>query len=229
MIFRGDRHHGDVEGCVKPEHSRVRQVHAGGPAASLPAEHCNRAGLLRRFQRLAKLREDQHGILPRLPLHRDEENLSLPRRGVFQLIIQIEDVDRQKLALGSARRRGTYPAHRIHVQLAPDRGDNLPFRGNALPTLPQLPLLRADVLEPDRFHLGQAPFDGLLRGRRPGDASADVVVQFGEIVVGVRVHQTLPRYGSQRRQCAVFRGPFGYRPLVRERDAGQRPQKCNTQ
>src|SRR5207245_8826706 len=104
----------------------------------------------RRLKRVAKLREDQLGIFRRLPLHRDEENLSLPRRVVFQLIVQIEDVDRQKLALGPARRRRTYPAHRVQVQLAPDRGDNLPFRGNALPTMPQLPLLRAAVLESDR-------------------------------------------------------------------------------
>ena len=65
------------------------------------------------------------------------------------------------------------------------------------------------ILQTDFFHLGHAPLDGLRRGRRTGDASADVVAQFGEKFKCAWLHLSRAGNRCERFESAIVSSGHG--------------------
>ena len=62
------------------------------------------------------------------------------------------------------------------------------------------------VFEANRFHFFHAPLDSAARFRRARHARADVITEFFEILVCVRVHRAGAGNGRESFKSAVIRG-----------------------
>ena len=103
------------------------------------------------------------------------------------------------------------------------RREQFRFGFAARPAFPHGPLLRVHVLQADGLHLGEAPVDGVLRGGSAGDAGADFIAEFGEVLEGVGVHGAFAGNFDQGGQRAVLRRAFGLGYIVGlDRESRQR-------
>ena len=87
---------------------------------------------------------------------------------------------------------------RINHQSAVNRRDEFGVGGNAGPAARNFPGLGVDIIQADGFHFVHAPGDGLGGFGRAGNAGADVVTEFFEIFVGVRLDGAGAGNGGER-------------------------------
>jgi len=101
---------------------------------------------------------------------------------------EIEDIGGGEIGLDSARGRGTRPAHGGDLERAMQGREHFGLRDSAGPAFPQGVFFEMDILQADGAHFGKAPFGGFMVGGGAGEARADVVAEFGEVLEGVGVH-----------------------------------------
>src|SRR5208282_1894606 len=90
-----------------------------------------------------------------------------------------------------------------------NRREQLRFGLAARPAFPHGPFLRAHVLQADGLHLGEAPVDGVLRGGSAGDAGADFVAEFGEVLEAWESMAPSPAILTRAGRVPSCSGPLG--------------------
>ena len=230
LVFSRHRHHGNRKVRIKTQNSRVREVHAGRSRAALPTDNRNRTRLVRRFQKISEARKQHHEILFRLAFLHHKDNLALQFRGVFDFLVDVEQIHGDHFAFRSARHRRTRPAHGVDVQFMRRRRQQLRFRRSPRPPFPDCVLLEMHIFEADGFHLRRAPFFGLAFRGRARYPRSNVIAQFRQILVGVRVHHALAGNARQSRLGSVLIRTFwqvvGQRESTRDEKSHQsKPRK----
>lgn len=188
LVFAGESANRHCEILGEAEDAGVGQVEAFGPEAVVAADDREGAFLVGGVQELADLGEDGTEASFRPALRPEENNFTAKRFGVLDGGVEIEDVDRREIGFDAARGGGTGPAHGCDFERAMQRREHFSLRDAACPSFPQGVFFEANILQADGAHFGEAPFGGLAIGGATGEARADVVAEFGEVLEGVGVH-----------------------------------------
>ena len=169
---------------------------------------------MRSAQKIAELGEDRVETFFRLALRRHQDDFPAEFADTADFFVKIEKIGGDDFGFDAVGGRGTGPAHGINRQRMADWREQFRFGLAARPAFPHGPLLRVDILQADGFHLGEAPVDGFLPAGSAGDAGADFVAEFGEVLEGVGVHGAFTGDFDEGGKGAVLLGAFGLGYIV---------------
>ena len=190
----------------------------------LPTDDCHRPGLLRLRRELTISAKERLQIGRKIAFDRHHDDLSAQARTVPEVIVEIQEVDRDDLGFDASRWRRSCPTHCAYVKGALQRDDELGARDTPRPPLRKSPLLGMNVREANGFHLVRSPGDSLFRRRRTGNAGADVVTELREPLIREGLHHACAGDLSEVRSGTIVVGATG--GCLRISLAGQAELSC---